>query len=153
MSIEPGSRRTNPLLQLRSSFLVTLGAFFLVSVVLRNALPLEVAAVVALLLIAGAFYIQLRDPRAAQLWHWRTRITFATLLAGYLALATFVPDDLPAGVYVGLLVTTLGVLGFVSYLAIRARDRTGSESALSRGIALVGAGLILVGLLSWAQGG
>jgi peptidoglycan/LPS O-acetylase OafA/YrhL len=147
------ARRPNPLLQLRSSFLVTVGAFLLVSVVLREALPQQVAIVVAVLLIGGAFYVQMRDPRATQLWHWRTRITFATLLAGYLALATFVPDDLPTGVYVGLLAATLGVLGLVSYLAIRTRERTGSESTLSRAIALTGAGLVLVGLLSLAQGG
>jgi peptidoglycan/LPS O-acetylase OafA/YrhL len=153
MSIEPGSRRTNPLLQLRSSFLVTIGAFFLVSVVLRNALPLAVAMVVALLLIAGAFYVQLRDPRAAQLWHWRTRITFATLMASYLALATFLPEDLPVAGQVAFIVASLAVLGGVSYLAIRAKKRDADETALSRSVALTGAGLILVGLLSWAQGG
>jgi len=151
MSIEPGSRRTNPLLQLRSSFLVTVGAFLLVSVVLRNALPRQVGVVVALLLIAGAFYVQLRDPRAPQLWHWRTRITFATLMASYLALATFLPDDLPTAMLVSFLVASLAVLGVVSILAIRTKTRDADEAALSRSVAATGVGLLLIGLLSWAQ--
>jgi len=141
------------MLQLRSSFLVTVGAFLLVSVVLRNALPRPVGAVVALLLIGGAFYVQLRDPRAPQLWHWRTRITFATLMASYLALATFLPADLPRAGQVAFLVTSLLVLGAVSYLAIRTKRRDANEAALSRSIAATGAGLLLIGLLSWAQGG
>ena len=153
MSIEPGSRRTNPLLQLRSSFLVTVGAFLLVSVVLRNALPRQVGVVVALLLIAGAFYVQLRDPRAPQLWHWRTRITFATLMASYLALATFLPDDLPTAMLVSFLVASLAVLGVVSILAIRTKTRDADEAALSRSVAATGVGLLLIGLLSWAQSG
>lgn len=153
MSFEQRSGRSNPLLQLRSSFLVTLGAFFLVSVVLRNALPRSVAVVVALLLLAGAFYLQLHDPRAPQLWHWRTRLSFATLLACSLALASFLPADLPAYGQVAFIVASLGLLGAMSYLAIRAKARQADEMALSRAVAVTGVGVVLLGLLAWTQGG
>jgi hypothetical protein len=153
MSFERRSGRSNPLFQWRSSFLVTVGAFFLLSVVLRNALPRPVAVVTALLLIAGAFYLQLRDPRATQLRHWRTRISFATLLACTLALATFLPDDLPAAGQLVFLAVGLTVLGAISYLAIRARRREADEVALSRAVGAAGVGVILLGLLAWAQGG
>lgn len=151
--LERRSGRSNPLFQLRSSFLVTLGAFFLVSGVLRNALPRPVGVVVALLLIVGAFYLQLRDPRATQLGHWRTRISFATLLACALALATFLPSDLSAAGQLAFIAVSLTVLGAMSFFAIRNKRRGADETALSRAVGVAGAGVVLLGLLAWAQGG